>query len=71
MTHCVRKQEDKDGGMIMQAEHELRAFGVPRYIDDLGRICLPMHMRKELEYERRQRVEVYVDNVGNIVIRKI
>lgn len=40
-----------------------------RKIDELGRTCLPKEMRKALEMEERQRLEIELKN-ETIIIRK-
>ena len=40
-----------------------------RQLDELGRVCLPKEMRKSLEMEERQRLEIDLKN-ETIIIRK-
>lgn len=40
-----------------------------RKLDELGRVCLPKEMRKSLEMEERQRLEIDLKN-ETIIIRK-
>ena len=43
--------------------------GIIRKIDDLGRVVLPMEVRKLLELNGKDTVEIFV-NGGSIVMRK-
>ena len=40
-----------------------------RKLDELGRVCLPKEMRKSLDMEERQRLEIDLKN-ETIIIRK-
>ena len=47
----------------------MKATGIVRKIDQLGRIVLPMEIRKIFEFNEHQELEIYVEN-GYIIIRK-
>lgn len=44
-------------------------FGIVRRIDNLGRIVLPIEMRKELNIEIKDPVEILLED-SNIILRK-
>ncbi|MEJ6950091.1 AbrB/MazE/SpoVT family DNA-binding domain-containing protein [Natronospora cellulosivora (SeqCode)] len=46
----------------------MKATGIVRKIDDLGRIVLPKELRKTMNIEKRDPVEIYVD--GDMIILK-
>ncbi len=46
----------------------MKATGIIRKIDDLGRIVLPMELRKKLGIDQRDPIEIYVD--GDAIILK-
>lgn len=47
----------------------MKATGIVRRVDELGRIVLPIELRRNLEIEERDALEVYVDG-SSIVLRK-
>ena len=47
----------------------MKATGVVRRIDELGRIVLPMEMRRTLGIEEKDPIEIFVDG-ENIVLKK-
>lgn len=47
----------------------MKATGIVRKVDELGRIVLPMEMRKVLGIAERDPLEIYVDG-ENIILRK-
>jgi len=44
----------------------MKSTGIVRKIDDLGRIVLPMELRKVLEISERDSLEIFVD--GNFIM---
>jgi len=46
----------------------MKSTGITRKIDELGRIVLPIELRKKLGIEQRDPVEIYVD--GDMIILK-
>ena len=47
----------------------MKATGIVRKVDDLGRIVLPIDVRRERGIEPKDDVEIYVDG-DNIVLQK-
>ena len=47
----------------------MKATGIVRKIDDLGRIVLPIELRRTLGISDRDSLEIYVDD-NNIVLKK-
>lgn len=47
----------------------MKATGIVRKIDDLGRIVLPIELRRTLGISDRDSLEIYVDD-SNIVLKK-
>lgn len=47
----------------------MRATGVVRRVDQLGRIVLPKKLRKEFEFHEKNDIELLIDG-ENIVLRK-
>ena len=48
----------------------MKATGVVRRIDELGRIVIPKEIRKTLRIHEGENVEIYIDDKENIVLRK-
>ena len=44
----------------------MKSTGIVRKIDDLGRIVLPRELRKVLEINERDSIEIFVD--GNFIV---
>lgn len=47
----------------------MKSTGVVRRIDELGRIVLPIEIRKNLSIENRDAVEIFVEN-DKIILKK-
>ena len=47
----------------------MKSTGIVRKVDELGRIVLPIELRRTLNIELKDPVEIYVDG-QNIVLRK-
>jgi len=47
----------------------MKATGIVRKVDELGRIVLPMELRRTLNIAERDSLEIYTDGTG-IVLRK-
>lgn len=47
----------------------MKSTGIVRKIDELGRIVLPMELRRTLDIDIKDSLEIYVDN-GSIILRK-
>lgn len=47
----------------------MKSTGITRKLDELGRITLPMELRRSLGYSSREELEIFVEN-GGIVLRK-
>lgn len=48
----------------------MKATGVVRRIDDLGRIVIPKEIRRTLRIREGDPLEVYVDNDGEVILKK-
>ncbi|MBQ9980003.1 MAG: AbrB/MazE/SpoVT family DNA-binding domain-containing protein [Oscillospiraceae bacterium] len=46
----------------------MKATGIVRRIDELGRVVLPIELRKNLDLKEKDPLEIYVD--GNSIILK-
>lgn len=48
----------------------MKATGVVRRIDELGRVVIPKEIRKNLRIREGENMEIYVDSNDNIVLKK-
>lgn len=48
----------------------MKATGVVRRIDDLGRIVIPKEIRKTLRLKNGENLEIFVDENDNIILKK-
>ena len=53
---------------IKKGEILMKATGIVRKVDVLGRIVLPIELRKNLDIEREDPIEIYVD--GDYILLK-
>ena len=47
----------------------MKATGVVRRIDDLGRVVIPKEIRNKLDIEEKDPIEIYLDG-SSIILRK-
>lgn len=47
----------------------MKSTGIVRKVDELGRIVLPIELRRTLDIDERDSLEIYVDN-GAVVLQK-
>ena len=61
-TACMDYVENKEDCM--------KATGIVRRIDDLGRIVIPKEIRRTLRIRETDPMEIYTDMDGQIVLKK-
>jgi AbrB family transcriptional regulator, transcriptional pleiotropic regulator of transition state genes len=47
----------------------MKATGIVRKVDELGRIVLPIELRRTLDIAEKDSIEIYVDE-ANIILKK-
>ena len=47
-----------------------KATGITRPVDSLGRVAIPVELRRILEWEHGDRVEIFVSDNGEVILRK-
>lgn len=47
----------------------MKSTGIVRKVDELGRIVLPIEMRRTLNIEEKDSLEIYVED-DNVILRK-
>ena len=48
----------------------MKATGVVRRIDDLGRVVIPKEIRKTLRIKEGDPLEIFTDSEGGIILKK-
>lgn len=48
----------------------MKATGVVRRIDDLGRVVIPKEIRRNLRIREGDSLEIFVDNQGDVILKK-
>ena len=47
----------------------MKATGIVRHVDELGRLVLPSELRKMLDISEKDALEIYTDN-GMVILKK-
>ena len=55
--------------ILYKGDGRMKATGVVRKMDELGRIVLPIELRRTLDIEEKDALEIYVDG-ENIILKK-
>lgn len=48
----------------------MKATGIVRHIDDLGRVVIPKEIRRTLKIREGDPLEIFLDNQGGVVFHK-
>lgn len=48
----------------------MKATGIVRRIDDLGRVAIRVELRRNMGISDRDPLEIFTDNDGNIILKK-
>lgn len=51
-------------------EHRMKATGIVRRIDDLGRVVIPKEIRRTLRIRESDPLEIFTDREGEIILKK-
>ena len=54
---------------MRKGPHKMKATGIVRKVDELGRIVIPIELRRTLNIEEKDSMEIYV-NDDSIILRK-
>ena len=57
--------------IFMRRSLDLKATGIVRRIDDLGRIVIPKEIRRTLKIREGDPLEIYTDSEGEVILKKI
>lgn len=61
----IQKNQTKQGG------NQMKATGVVRRIDDLGRVVIPKEIRKTLRIKEGEPLEIFTDREGQVILKNI
>lgn len=61
-------KERKSNSVLGKESLKMKATGITRKIDELGRIVLPIELRKQMGIAERDPMEIYVE--GDMIILK-
>lgn len=50
--------------------HKLKATGIVRRIDDLGRVVIPKEIRRTLRIREGDPLEIFIDREGEVILKK-
>ncbi len=56
--------------MYLEEIFIMKATGIVRRIDDLGRIVIPKEIRRTFKIQEGSPLEIFTDNDGNVIFRK-
>lgn len=48
----------------------MKSTGIVRKVDELGRIVLPIELRRTLDIVEKDALEIYVDGCSSIILKK-
>lgn len=48
----------------------MKSTGIVRKVDELGRVVIPIELRRTLGIEEKDPLEIYVDDNGSIILKK-
>jgi AbrB family transcriptional regulator, transcriptional pleiotropic regulator of transition state genes len=60
---------DGNGEKVRRGRGTMKDTGISRNIDDLGRIVIPVELRKRLGIEKQDSLQIFVEN-DQIILRK-
>ena len=65
---CITRNQT-DNSMIGKELDKMKSTGIIRKVDDLGRIVLPIELRRTLDIAERDELEIYMEN-DRIILQK-
>ena len=55
--------------MLIWEERDMKSTGIVRKVDELGRVVLPIELRRTLDIAEKDALEIYVDG-ATIILKK-
>jgi AbrB family transcriptional regulator, stage V sporulation protein T len=65
MNHCQTTNHQ-----MKVRQHWMKATGIVRRIDDLGRVVIPKEIRRTLRIREGDPLEIFVDRDGEVILKK-
>lgn len=65
MNHCQTANHQ-----MKVRQHWMKATGIVRRIDDLGRVVIPKEIRRTLRIREGDPLEIFVDRDGEVILKK-
>lgn len=56
--------------LMKERQHKMKATGIVRRIDDLGRVVIPKEIRRTLRIREGDPLEIFVDRDGEVILKK-
>ncbi len=60
----------REGSVLEMEEISVKATGIVRRIDDLGRVVIPKEIRRTLRIRESDPLEIFTDHEGAIILKK-
>lgn len=67
--HMYNTRVDRESTQRTARRKKMKSTGIVRKVDELGRIVLPIELRRTLDIAEKDALEIYVDG-DNIVLHK-
>lgn len=55
---------------LLEVKKRMKATGIVRRIDDLGRVVIPKEIRRTLRIREGDPLEIFIDNDGGVIFKK-
>lgn len=62
-------QQCKHANQQFEEERNMKSTGIVRKVDELGRVVIPIELRRTLDIEEKDALEIYVDD-DRIILKK-
>lgn len=69
MRHLGNRTPSLADGVSKRGGQKLKSTGIVRKVDELGRVVIPKELRRTLNIEEKDALEIYVDG-ERIILRK-
>lgn len=62
--------QNSKGGDLLGFRRSMKATGIVRRIDDLGRVVIPKEIRRTMRIREGEPLEIFVDREGEVILKK-
>src|SRR5690554_5284850 len=67
---AISKGPNPKGGESWKFRQFMKATGIVRRIDDLGRVVIPKEIRRTMRIREGEPLEIFVDREGEVILKK-